>query len=87
MKIFMIYVDNLKHKWNINDKNLGKSDSTTQIGLLQDVDILSSFHAQNRRGRVTMLLKLLVKLVLQEVQKLEMGVYLVVRLVLSLILH
>ena len=39
-------VDNLKHKWNINNEHLGKSDSTTRTGLLQAVVIFSSFQAQ-----------------------------------------
>ena len=50
---YHLCVENLKHKWNINNKNF------------QDVDVLSCFHAQNRRGRATMLLNILVKMVLQ----------------------
>ena len=39
-------VENLKHKWNINDEHLGKNDSTTRTGLLQAVDIFCYFQAQ-----------------------------------------
>ena len=60
VQLMFIQFDSL----DTNNKNLGKWDSTTRTGLLQDVHVLSCFHAQYRRGRATMLSKILVKMVL-----------------------
>ena len=49
---------------DINDKNLGKWDSTTQTVHLQDVDVIFCSQDPHHRGRATMLSKILVKVVL-----------------------